>query len=108
MLFILIFGFSVLLPTFKIVLLFTVWNRNVPQDARSLKYLHWLTLMGKWSMLDVFVVAVLLASVKLGALASVEVHYGLYCFALAVILLMVATHQVARYTGAGSESSSNA
>ena len=45
-------------------------------------------------MLDVFVVAVLVASVKLGALASIEVHYGLYLFGFAVLLTMVAMHKV--------------
>ena len=99
LLFLLIFGFSILLPASKFVLLFTLWNRSVQLGGRSIKYFHWLTLMGKWSMLDVFVVAVLLASIKLGAIASVEVHFGLYCFALAVILMMLATHQVAHYIG---------
>lgn len=99
LLFVLIFGFSILLPAFKIVLLFSLWNRSVHLRSRSIKYFHWLTLMGKWSMLDVFVVAVLLASIKLGAFASVEIHYGLYCFALAVILMMLATHQVAHHVG---------
>ena len=44
--------------------------------------------LGKWSMLDVFVVALLLVSLKLGALAKVEVHYGLYFFTASVILTM--------------------
>ena len=99
LLFLLIFGFSIVLPTFKFVLLFTLWNRSVQLGRRTTKYFHWLTLMGKWSMLDVFVVSVLLASIKLGAIASVEIHYGLYCFALAVILMMLATHQVAHHVG---------
>ena len=36
-------------------------------------------------MLDVFVVALLLVSVKLGVLAKVDVHYGLYAFATSVL-----------------------
>jgi len=51
-------------------------------------------LYGKWSMLDVFVVAVLVVSVKLGAIASVEMRYGLYAFAAAVILTMYVTARV--------------
>jgi len=43
---------------------------------------------GKWSMLDVFIVAILVVSVKLGAIASVEMRYGLYAFATAVVLKM--------------------
>jgi len=51
---------------------------------------------GKWSMLDVFVVAVLLATVKLGAVANVQLHYGLYLFAAAVILTMIVTARVVK------------
>ena len=42
-------------------------------------------------MLEVFVVALLLVSVKLGALAKVTVHYGVYTFASSVILTMLAS-----------------
>ncbi|KAG1694811.1 Thrombospondin-3b [Nymphon striatum] len=41
------------------------------------KTLQLIETFGKWSMLDVFVVALLLVSVKLGVLAKVDVHYGL-------------------------------
>ena len=51
-------------------------------------------LYGKWSMLDVFVVAVLLASVKLAGLAQVEIHSGLYAFAASVLLTMLITARV--------------
>ena len=45
-------------------------------------------------MLDVFVVAILVASIKLGALAKVEIHYGLYTFATSVLLIMLTTYLV--------------
>jgi len=45
-------------------------------------------------MLDVMVVAVLIVTVKLGALASIEIHPGLYIFGLAVLLIMYITQQV--------------
>ena len=49
---------------------------------------------GRWAMLDVMVVAVLIVTVKLGALASIEIHPGLYIFGTAVLLIMFATQQV--------------
>ena len=55
-------------------------------------------LYGKWSMLDVFVVAVLVVAVKLGTLASVEMRYGLYFFSAAVLLTMFVTARVVRLT----------
>lgn len=42
-------------------------------------------------MLDVFVAALLLVIVKLGVLATVEVHYGIYLYAGAGLLIMVCT-----------------
>ena len=89
-LFALLTVFTLFLPCLKIAVLFTAWNNN-PKQTRILR---WLSTLGKWSMLDVFVVAVRIASVKLGALATIEVHYGLYVFAAAVILMMVNTNFV--------------
>lgn len=86
--------FSVLFPSGKLALLSYVWNRADSRISPGL--LHGLNISGKWSMLDVFVVAVLVATVKLGALASIELHYGLYLFALAVLLIMSLTHWVIR------------
>lgn len=53
--------------------------------------MNWLSHYGKWSMLDVFVVALLLVIVKLGVLATVEVHYGIYMYAVAGLLIMLCT-----------------
>ena len=49
-------------------------------------------------MLDVFVVAVLVVAVKLGAIASVEMRFGLYSFATAVVLTMYVTARVVSLT----------
>lgn len=53
--------------------------------------MNWVSHYGKWSMLDVFVVALLLVIVKLGVLATVEVHYGIYMYAAAGLLIMLCT-----------------
>ncbi len=45
-------------------------------------------------MLDAFVVAILVVSLKLGALARVQMHYGLYALAAAVVLSMLAAARV--------------
>lgn len=107
LLFLIIGGFSVVFPLLKIALLYRVWNTRAERLPLSIRYFRWLAALGRWSMLDVFVVAVLLASVKLGALASVEVHFGLYAFALAVVLTMMVTHRVTHYAhGTASRSDS--
>lgn len=84
-LFILIGGFSVLFPLLKLLLLAAAVN--LPGD-RHHGPLHWLEAVGRWSMLDVFVVALLVVSVKLRGLAAVQVEIGAYAFAAAVLLTM--------------------
>ncbi len=87
-------AFSLVLPLVKLSLLILIWNSDRHNAPMSRRHLHWLAAVGKWSMLDVFVVAVLVASVKLGALATVEIHYGLYAFAASVLVIMLTTHLV--------------
>lgn len=53
---------------------------------------------GRWAMLDVMVVAVLIVAVKLGAIVSVEIHYGLFVFGAAVLLIMLVTRRVVHLT----------
>ncbi len=90
-LFVIVAGFSVVLPILKFVLLWMFWFSTDEHRQRVNGFVHWVALYGKWSMLDVFVVATLLVTVKLGAIASVHVHPGLYAFAASVIVTMVAT-----------------
>lgn len=77
--------FSVLFPISKLGLIATLNNRQAAAGQHRERLSRWLASAGRWSMLDVFVVAVLVASVKLGAVASIEIHAGLYCFAGAVL-----------------------
>lgn len=85
--------FSLVLPLAKILLLAGAWVAPAPERSGALR---WLEGLGRWAMLDVFVVAVLVASVQLGVLAEVELRAGLYAFAACVLLSMAA----ARITGA--------
>ena len=78
----------------KIILLFNLLHPNTTEPARRKKLLHLMHEYGRWAMLDVMVVAVLIVTVKLGALASIEIHPGLYIFGLAVLLIMYITQQV--------------
>jgi len=88
LLFVIILLFSLVIPVIKITSLLLITNLDYNPGSPLDKTLSLIETLGKWSMLDVFVVALLLVSVKLGALAKVEVHYGLYVFAASVILTM--------------------
>ena len=98
LLFLVVAGFSILLPFLKIGLLFTVMSRKAQQSAKLGRYLHLMHEYGRWAMLDVLVVAILIVAVKLGAIVSVEIHYGLFLFGGAVLLIMLVTRSVVRLT----------
>ncbi len=46
--------------------------------------------IGRWSMLDIFMIALLAALVKLGAIATIEPGLGAVCFAGVVVITMFA------------------
>jgi paraquat-inducible protein A len=88
-LFVLVGTFSVVFPVLKSLILFLVWNFDPSYGERHRRHLRWLASYSKWSMLDVFVVALLVVSVKLGSLAEAHVEGGIYAFAASVILTML-------------------
>jgi paraquat-inducible protein A len=98
LLFVIVAGFSIVMPFLKLAVLFRlVWHRQ--QRSRSFdRLLHLMHEYGRWAMLDVMVVAVLIMTVKLGAIASIEVHSGLFVFGLSVLLIMFITRRVVRLT----------
>ena len=50
-------------------------------------------LVGRWSMLDIYVVALLAALVQLGSIASVKAGPGAVAFGTVVVLTMLAAMQ---------------
>lgn len=92
LLFIIIFSFSIIFPIVKILFLFLVINTGTKGKPHRKKLMNWLAHIGKWSMLDVFVVALLLVSIKLNVIADIQIHYGIYAFGSSVLLTMILTH----------------
>ena len=89
-----VFIASILVPTFKLVgiglLLFSV-QRHQPLSAQQRIVMYrFIEFIGRWSMLDIFVIAILVAVVNFGRLASVEANLGAAAFASVVILTMLA------------------
>ncbi|BCX70511.1 MULTISPECIES: paraquat-inducible protein A [Pseudomonas] len=89
-----VFIASILVPTFKLVgialLLYSVQRRQ-PLSARQRIWMYrFIEFIGRWSMLDIFVIAILVAVVNFGRLASVEADLGAIAFASVVILTMLA------------------
>lgn len=78
--------FSIIFPITKNLLLIGLLMRLSYLQAHADGLWHALSVFGRWSMLDVFIVAVLVCSVKLGMLAHASLMSGLYLFATSVIL----------------------
>lgn len=85
-----IFFFSIVFPIVKLLALAIIWFMKLSNAWRK-RLLYWLGVLGKWSMLDVFIVAILIVLVKLGPLAKVEARSGVYFFAGAIIASMLTT-----------------
>jgi paraquat-inducible protein A len=89
-----IFVASVLVPLLKLLilafLLLSVQRRWQwrPKDRTRLYRLT--EVIGRWSMLDIFVVTILVALVHLGALATIEAGSGAVFFAAVVVITILA------------------
>lgn len=90
---IIIFTASVVIPILKIVALATLCRalRRPSTNPRALTTIYRLTeLVGRWSMVDVFVVAIMVTLVQLGRVMTIEAGPAALAFAAVVILTMVA------------------
>ncbi|MBA3396526.1 MAG: paraquat-inducible protein A [Deltaproteobacteria bacterium] len=91
----LVFTASFVVPMLKVgalgTLLVTSARRSAWQPRGRTKVYRVLEIVGHWSMLDVFVVALLAAVVQLGRFASVEPGPAVVPFAGVVLLTMLAS-----------------
>jgi paraquat-inducible protein A len=89
-----IFIASIFVPLVKLailVFLLVSVQRRSKWRPRDRTVLYRITeLVGRWSMVDVYVVTILVALVKLGAVASIEAGPAAVYFASVVVLTMLA------------------
>ena len=91
-----IFIASIMVPSLKMVAIgWLCWDANGRKKPRADgERMHLIyevvELLGRWSMIDVFVIAVLSALVRMGQLMSIHPATGAVLFALVVILTMFA------------------
>lgn len=84
-----VFLFSMVFPVAKLLALGAIWF-GWGRGGQRLGALHWLQLLGKWSMLDVFVIAVFVSAIQLG-IATATSRLGIQVFCLAILLSMLST-----------------
>ncbi|MBR9883264.1 MAG: paraquat-inducible membrane protein A [Oceanospirillales bacterium] len=87
---------SILIPVGKILaltsLLLTIqfrWTTNLRQKMIMFRIVHWI---GRWSMLDIFVVGILVALVQFGNLAYIVGQTGALAFGGVVVFTMLAAN----------------
>ena len=89
-----IFFASIMVPMLKMIalvlLLVTVQNRSRWQVGQRARLYRLVEIVGRWSMLDVYVVAVIVALVQLKALATITPGAGAIAFGSVVVLTMFA------------------
>ncbi|MFV1972278.1 MAG: paraquat-inducible protein A [Thiohalobacterales bacterium] len=89
-----IFIASVLVPLLKMItlvyLLLSVQRKSPLRKQQRTKLYRMTELVGRWSMVDIFVVALMVALVQFGNLATIDPGIGAIAFAAVVILTMFA------------------
>jgi len=90
-LFLILFVFTVIFPFVKINAMLVLWLWPRLPREHAVRLFQFVSQLGKWSMLDVFIVAILVLTVKSGGLASIKVQGGFFLFFISVMLTQFAT-----------------
>ena len=86
--------FSVVFPVLKLSVAVYVWYLADTADMFMQQLLNWLSELAKWSMLDVFVVALTVVAIQVSLVGDVLVNPGLYLFVSAILLSMIVIRRV--------------
>ncbi len=89
-----VLAFSVAFPTLKMLVALTLWYGADARGADLAGLLGWLETIGRWSMLDVFVVALTIVAIQISIVSDVTTHAGLYVFTAAVVLSMAGVRRL--------------
>jgi paraquat-inducible protein A len=90
----LVFLASIVVPLLKLVamgwLLLAVVRRSRGNALQRSKLFRLVEFIGRWSMLDVYAIAILVALVQIRSLAIIRVGVGALAFGAVVVLTMLA------------------
>src|SRR6185437_9113223 len=90
-LFLILFVFTLCFPLVKINALLALWLYPGLTAEQARTFYKFVANMGKWSMLDVFVVAILVLTIKSSNVAHIEVGVGFFLFFTSVMLTQCAS-----------------
>ena len=90
----LVFVASIVVPLLKLVamgwLLTSVARRSPGHALQKSRLFRLVEFIGRWSMLDVYAIALLVSLVQIRSLATIQVGLGALCFCSVVVLTMLA------------------
>lgn len=99
----LVLVFTLLLPPAKLVLGYGLWRFAAGDGKAARRGVALLDAIGKWTMLDVLILALVVVTLKSSWVADVETAPGLYFFAASALLAVAAgiglRHSVANSEG---------
>jgi paraquat-inducible protein A len=98
--------FTVIFPFVKISALLGLWLKPGLKLQQMAGVHGFVAHLSKWSMLDVFVVAVLVVLIRSGGVATIKAQDGLLLFCASVVLTQIAsewTGRIARKTFAAAD-----
>ncbi len=87
-------AFTVAFPALKMLVALTLWYGADTRGPDLAGLLGWLETFGRWSMLDVFVVALTIVAIQISIVSDVTTHAGLYVFTAAVVLSMAGVRRL--------------
>lgn len=90
-----IFIFSCVFPIVKLLSLLFLWFVSIDADERK-TVVTWLGHLGKWSMLDVYVVALTILVAKSSSLLKAKPEMGIYFFGVSVVLSILTSTRIER------------
>lgn len=90
-----LFLFSVIFPYAKLFAILVLWFKRLAPKGRD-KTAKIVGVLGKWSMLDVFVVAVFVVLTQASVFVKAAAAYGIYIFAAAIVLSIIVSVMVER------------
>lgn len=88
--------FTLIFPCAKLGLLTITWLEREHELERVRRLHGWVAALGKWSMLDVFVVAILIVAMKSASVAEIHIGFGLYLFTFSVVATQIASSWIDR------------
>ncbi len=93
------FVFSILFPLFKIVTGLALWYVLDASGTATRPVLDWLGALSKWSMLDVFIIALVVLVADGRLLTSADIEVGAIVFSVAVLISTWAVRRLGRLAG---------